>query len=71
MFAKKTRAQNIEFWPNGGHFRDDQNFQKIFQKFDFPGNLPGSRTPGLIGLRMFYVIKDDLDKLNLLLFSKA
>ena len=32
---QKTRAQNIEFWPNGGHFRDDQNFQKKIQKFDF------------------------------------
>ena len=29
MFAK-----NIEFWPNGGHFRDD-NTSLIFFKFDF------------------------------------
>ena len=35
MFAKKTRAKNVEFWPNGGHFRDDKKFLKFFQKFDF------------------------------------
>ena len=29
---QKTRSQNIEFWPNGGRFRDDNKF---FQKFDF------------------------------------
>ena len=28
---QKTRAQNIEFLPNGGHFRDDQNLQKKFK----------------------------------------
>ena len=27
-----TRAQNIEFWPNGGHFRDDKKFPNFFQK---------------------------------------
>ena len=31
----KTRAQNIEFWPKGRHFCDDQNFQNKIQKFDF------------------------------------
>jgi hypothetical protein len=29
MFAKKTRAQNIEIWPNGGHFRDDEGFLRL------------------------------------------
>ena len=40
----KTRAQNIEFWPKGRHFCDDQNFQNKIQKFNF-------QNPGLIGLR--------------------
>ena len=35
IFANKTRAQNIEFWPNGGHFRADKNFLIFFQKLDF------------------------------------
>ena len=30
---QKTRAQNIEFWSNGGHFRDDNIFTKFVQKF--------------------------------------
>ena len=34
MFAK-TRAQNFEFWPNGGHFQDDNIFPIFFQKIDF------------------------------------
>ena len=32
MFAK-TRAQNIEFWPNGGHFWDDRSVGKTFHFF--------------------------------------
>ena len=28
MFAKKTKAQNIEFWPNGGYFHDDKKFNR-------------------------------------------
>ena len=32
---QKTGAQNIEFWLNGGHFRDDKKILKFFQKFDF------------------------------------
>ena len=56
----KTRAQNIEFWPKGRHFCDDQNFQKKIQKFDFsfifefraPKWNPGRiQNPDLIGLR--------------------
>ena len=31
MFAK-TRAQNIEFWPNDGHFYDDQIIFEISKK---------------------------------------
>ena len=26
---QKTRAQNIEIWPNGRHFRDDEGFFEI------------------------------------------
>ena len=28
MFAK-TRAQNIDIWPNGGHFCDDEYFLRF------------------------------------------
>ena len=28
---QKTRAQNIEFWPNGRHFRDDNIFPIFFK----------------------------------------
>ena len=29
VFAKKIRYQNIEFWPNGKHFRDDKKMSEI------------------------------------------
>ena len=36
---QKFRAQNIEIWPNGRHFRDDEGFLRIsenlFLKFIF------------------------------------
>ena len=30
---QKTRAQNIEIWPNGGHFRDDEGFLRLLRIF--------------------------------------
>ena len=43
----KTRAQNIEFWPKGRHFCDDQNFQNKIQIRVFTR----IQNTGLIGLR--------------------
>ena len=40
---QKTRAQNIEFWPNSGHFRDDRSegkISEIFLKIRFLGRFP-------------------------------
>ena len=37
---QKTRAQNIEIWPNGGHFHENEEFlrlRRIFEKKLFFG----------------------------------
>ena len=32
---QKTRAQNIDIWPNGGHFCDDDDIFEIVENFFF------------------------------------
>ena len=39
---QKTRAENIEIWPNGGHFRENEEFlrlRRIFFFYYFSANI--------------------------------